>query len=1220
MKRILGLDTGTNSLGWAVVDKFDNGTYQLIRKGSLIFQEGVKIEKGIESSKAAERTSHRAIRKLYFRRRLRKIEVLKVLVKYKLCPMLTEYQLHEWHVHKTYPLTEAFMNWQRTNDNESKNPYYYRHICLHQQLDLNKETDRYILGRSFYHLAQRRGFLSNRLDSNEDSKENGTVKESISDLTEAMKTAGCEYIGDYFYTLYNSEKPQRIRNRYTDREEHYKAEFHAICERQHLPEEMTTALERALYFQRPLKSQRMGVGKCTMEKNKPRCAESHPDYEEFRMWSLINNIKVIGPYDVEPRNLNEEEIEKVFPMFFRKSKPNFDFEDIAKVIAGKGCYQNMKDDGDKPYKFNYRMTQSVSGCPTIAQLKDVFGEDWKNGIAESYILNVKTDGSQKSVDEMVNDVWNVLYSFSSDEMLMGFAKNKLQLDDGNAKKLVKIKLKKGFANLSLRAIRKILPFLKSGLIYSHAVTLANIPTIIGKETWERDKADLLPELIEYMSNFNASDESMQGTLDFCIKDLLKNRYDLKPGAAEKLYHPSMIETYPDAKIINGVYQLGSPRTNAIRNPMAMRSLHQLRKVVNLLLKEGVIDHKTEVHVEYARELNDANMRQAIADYNKVRETERKSYVEEIKELYKEETGKDIEPTEDDILKVQLWKEQEKICLYTGQQIGIADFIGPNPKFDIEHTIPRSAGGDYTQMNLTLCESRFNRETKKAQIPTQLSNHEEIMERLIPWKEKIETLTKDIDKLKRQSKACTTKESKDGVIRKRHLKELERDYWKGKYQRFTMTEIPEGFARRQGAGIGLVSKYAGLYLKSLFHKANDRRHSNVFVVKGAATAEFRKMWGIQNEYEKKSRDNHVHHCIDAITIACIGLEEYNKIAEFYRQEDCYRNGKGNKPQFDKPWPTFAEDMKNLEQSMLVVHSTPDNMPKRARKRIKTSKGEYIAKGDSARGSLHMDKFYGAIERDGEVRYVVRRPLDSFENIKDLDNIVDDAVRDSILRQIDGKAFKEAIKSPIYMNEDKGILIKKVRCFANSIKSPIDIRQHRDLSKKEYKHQFHVANDSNYMMAIYESEEKSKIKRDYKIIRNIDAACDFSSNIGCKTHIDVAPKVSDKGYPLKTILRIGTHVLLYENSPEEINLGNMADVTKRLYKITGISNLPVGKGYGQIVMRHHQEARNAKNIKIKNGSFKNGEEYRASILMLHTQFNALVEGCDFVINTLGEIKLL
>ena len=55
MERILGIDTGTNSLGWAIVDK-DESEYHLIAKGSNIFSEGVKIEKGIESSKAAERT------------------------------------------------------------------------------------------------------------------------------------------------------------------------------------------------------------------------------------------------------------------------------------------------------------------------------------------------------------------------------------------------------------------------------------------------------------------------------------------------------------------------------------------------------------------------------------------------------------------------------------------------------------------------------------------------------------------------------------------------------------------------------------------------------------------------------------------------------------------------------------------------------------------------------------------------------------------------------------------------------------------------------------------------------------------------------------------------------------------------------------------------------------------------------------------------------------
>ena len=59
-KRILGLDTGTNSLGWAVVDSDEYGNCNLVKCGDLIFQEGVKIEKGIELSKASERSGHRA--------------------------------------------------------------------------------------------------------------------------------------------------------------------------------------------------------------------------------------------------------------------------------------------------------------------------------------------------------------------------------------------------------------------------------------------------------------------------------------------------------------------------------------------------------------------------------------------------------------------------------------------------------------------------------------------------------------------------------------------------------------------------------------------------------------------------------------------------------------------------------------------------------------------------------------------------------------------------------------------------------------------------------------------------------------------------------------------------------------------------------------------------------------------------------------------------------
>lgn len=620
-KRILGIDTGTNSLGWAVVDKMENGNFSLINKGSLIFQEGVKVEKGIESSKAADRTSHRALRKQYFRRRLRKIEVLKVLVDFDWCPYLSDEALHLWHVKKEYPMDEAFISWQRTNDNFDENPYYYRHICLHEQLNLDKKADRYVLGRAMYHLAQRRGFLSNRLEQSND-EEAGKVKEGISSLSKSMSDAGCDYLGDYFYKIYKEKgNTERIRTRYTDREEHYKKEFYAICKQQNLSEKQISTLEKALYFQRPLKSQRQGVGKCTFEPKKARVADSHPAFELFRMLSFVNNIKVKGPYDIELRPLTTEEFEKAKPMFLRKSKPQFDFEDIAKAVAGKGKYQHVKEAGDKPYKFNYRMTQSVTGCPTIANLISVFGEDYDTAIAERYILS---DG--KSPEQMVNDVWNVLYSFQDKDKVKQWGKEKLQLSDEESEKFSKIRLTHSFASLSLAAIKKILPWLEQGLIYPHAVLMAKVPDIVGEDVWKSRGESITSELLSLISNFNPKDVTMTGTLDFCIKDILKDICDLEPGATEKLYHPSMIDTYPDAKKNSqGIYQLGSPRTNAIRNPMAMRSLHQLRKVVNALLLNGTIDSQTEVHIEYARELNDANKRKAISQWNKERENLRKKY-------------------------------------------------------------------------------------------------------------------------------------------------------------------------------------------------------------------------------------------------------------------------------------------------------------------------------------------------------------------------------------------------------------------------------------------------------------------------------------------------------------------------------------------------------------------------------------------------------------------
>lgn len=1213
MSKVLGLDLGTNSLGWALVNESDNG-YTLLDKGVEIFQEGVARDKNNEKPAVQDRTNARALRRHYFRRRLRKIELLKVLIRYDLCPPLTEEQLSAWRQKKQYPLDEEFLRWQRTDDNEDSNPYHDRYVALTERLDLGVRTQRWLLGRALYHLAQRRGFLSNRKEAG-DEKEDGTVKESIKNLSAEMEAAGCRYLGEYFYELYQHK--ERIRGKYTSRNEHYLAEFDAICNRQQLPDECRKALHRAIFFQRDLKSQKGAVGRCTFEPTKSRCPVSHPRFEEFRMLSFINNIRVTGPGDHMPRSLTSEEIETIRPLFFRRSKSYFDFEEIARKIAGKGQYACKEDCTEAPYRFNFSRTTTVSGCPVTASLMAIFGDDWLREARSLYLL-----GEGKSEEQVLNDIWHALFSFNDEERLREWACKNLQLTDEQAKAFAAIRLPQDYAALSLNAINKILPYLRCGYRYDEAVFLANLRTVLSKEVYADEvrrhaiEQDIALLLLDYKRNPYDKFDSKERRIADYFSD-----HGLDMSRLDRLYHPSKIETYPDAKPnAEGILQLGSPRTSAIRNPMAMRALFRLRDLINILLREEKIDRDTKIRIEFARGLNDANRRKAIEQYQREREAENRKYAEELRCQYAAETGREITPSEVELLKYRLWEEQQHVCPYTGRQIRISDFIGANPGFDIEHTLPRARGGDDSQMNKTLCENRFNREIKRAKLPTELSNHAEIMERIesFGWREKVESLQKQIAAQVRRSKGAASKSEKDSAIQRRHYLQMQLDYWRGKYERFTMTEIPEGFSNRQGVDIGIIGKYARLYLKTVF----DR----IYTVKGSTTAAFRKMWGLQEEYARKERVNHVHHCIDAITIACIGRREYDRWAQYVADEERFRYGESGKPRFEKPWPTFTEDVKAVADELLVAHHTPDNMAKQTRKKLRVrgriklnADGKPIyQQGDTARCRLHQETFYGAIEQNGDIRYVVRKALGQLQP-GDIDKIVDDAVRDRVREAIDEVGFKTAINSDeytIWMNREKGIPIRKVRIFTPNVTQPIALKKQRDLSDKEYKRDYHVANDGNYCMAIYEGhDKKGKPKRSFELVSNFEAAQYFKASADREARPDLVPLADANGFPLKCILKTGTIVLFYENSPAELYECTCKELTKRLYKVTAMA------AEGRVQFLFHQEARNQKTLTALYGAGASqfcqsnpSPKLRLSV----SNFNMLVEGYDFELTVTGEIK--
>ncbi len=1445
MAKILGLDLGTNSIGWAVVDDENEGK-KLQDKGVLIFSEGVKKEKGQEKSKAAERTGFRSARRIKFRRKIRKYQTLLVLAKHDMSPLTVE-EVKEWRKSnfKKYPAKPEFLEWLRTDEDKNINPYYNRDKA--SRVKVNK----YELGRALYHIAQRRGFLSNRLDQSDKGvvekhqpeleirineganaleiqqliieyfepfdilekkqkdlnagenelkklynslskilkekvtideikqklldrlfrKENlGAVKKNISELDEAIREANCKTLGQYFWELYQHDRnnsENKIRNNYTSRENHYLHEFEVIIKTQGLdgineakkdPSErysgVVKELYKAIFYQRPLKSQKGLIGKCSLEPNRTKCSVSRPEYELFRMYSFINTIKLKEPTAENYRFLTQKERADINSTFLRKSKPAFEFNDIKKILGLDNHY-------------NYKDKSTVSGCPTISNLRNVFSDDWENTIYENYtdkiIRNLKNDKQEevKSKEDVIADVWHVLSTFTSDEKLVDFAKNKLQLSRKDAEKFSKIHLKKDYASLSLYAIKKILPYLEKGLLYSHAVFMANMDKIIKPERWKNkeDRELIEKEIGEIVNNHQEENKmlfAVNSALKICFdnhqtyskeaetgykddvekqlkKEFGQKTWDNKPNKESlfseafdifiqhlkdrkhaaikridekvmeflsdndlliphtfnKLYHPSDIEKFRSVKLtdrngnvikIDGkeAIGLGSPDVGFIKNPMAMKALHQLKKLINTLILEGQIDENTKVNIELSRQLNDANKRKAIEKWQNDRKELFQEYEKKIKELYKIETGNELKEVTDediekftyaleqrkdkklvskeDVIKYALWEEQNHICIYTGKTISLSSFLGANPQFDIEHTLPRSRSWDNSQMNKTLCDKTYNQQTKKERMPIELSekDYSEILPRIQHWKDKYEALANEIEKKKRSTRGATEKEQKDKLIQDRHYLQMEHDYWKGKYNRFVMEEIKEGFKNSQAVDIGIISKYATAYLKSVFKK--------VYSVKGEMVSEYRKAWGLHDtfkdkwgrtQYKPKDRSNHIHHCIDAVTIACMNKNKYDKLAHAWGLEDKGEFDKAKKElENEKPWDTFTQDVRNLENEVFIVHQNKDVLPiqtkKKFRKRGKIQRdknGKIIyQQGDSVRGSLHLDTFYGAIAKDkkGEVQkddagnikpnYVVRKELSKLKK-SDVANIVDNNIR-AIVEQAEKDnliSFNNngaKVNETIWQNKDKQIPLKKVRVFTPSVKSPLkDFKKHPEhfRSQKTYKQQYNVVNEENYCMAIYEGfDKKGKPKRDFELVNNVDAGEYYKlSNKSHRANHDLVPNPHLKsGLPLKYILKKGILVLMYDKNPDEI--WELSDNQKlgRLYEIT---QLDVEK-YAEIKLLHHQEAREKKEITkfmgLKTGmkGGKNLDNYRKFpwIKIGYTTFDCIVENIDFKILPTGKIE--
>lgn len=772
---------------------------------------------------------------------------------------------------------------------------------------------------------------------------------------------------------------------------------------------------------------------------------------------------------------------------------------------------------------------------------------------------------------------------------------------------------------------------------------------------------------------------------------------------KKIYHHSDISTYPPAMPDeNGEVKMGSPKTGSFKNPMAMRTLQELKKLLNYLIETHQIDTDTRVVVEVARQLNDANKRWAIETWQRQREAENMEFAAAIDELAKQEkvtadsknvsdidkmrlwyeqnneesvpeisetkkeikgirwtenkkqSYKEITAKKTAIEKYRLWKEQNCICIYTGQIISMSDLFDINV-IDFEHTLPRSKSFDDSLANKTVCFKAYNRTVKRNKLPSELQNYEQdgggytaILPRLKNWEEKIERIKQQIDFWQTKSKKAADKQWKDDAIRQKHLWKMELEYWSSKVERFKVQEITSGFKNSQLVDTQLISKYAMHYLKTFFEKVD--------VQKGEVTAIFRKIYAIQPQDfdEKKDRSKHSHHAKDATVLTLIPQaakrEEILK-AYFETLE------RGDRFQTLRPFPAFNVNfIFEIDDNILINSLNNIQFLSKAKKIIRKrgkvqlvegTNREKVATGDSIRGQLHQETFYGAIKpaklgedgrmqkdengnfiQEDKLKFTIRVPFQykskpdapGFKTWEEIEKqVVDSGLKAQIKKQIDSVGgLKEAFEEGIYLLDKNGNphgnKIRHIRVWA-SVAEPLQIKKQTYLSSKEYKQHYYAANATNSYFALYDDKEKTKKDFDFRNLMEVAQSLSVESikteNDLFAQFISIKKGKTEKQLDLKYILKPGLRVIFLKENESKSDLSG-ADFFKRLYVYSSFEK------DGRLNLRYHLEARNKIEENYKDSEI-DWETPKPTLRFSYAKYDFLVEGYDFEIMMDGTVKL-
>lgn len=297
-------------------------------------------------------------------------------------------------------------------------------------------------------------------------------------------------VGQWLIKRLDSNPNTSLKNQPFYRQD-YLDEFEQLWETQaQYHKELTPELKHeirdiTIFYQRKLKSQKWLVSNCPFE-NRKVCPKSSPLFQLFRIWQTLNNVTVT--IDGEEYTLNDDQKAILGRELTYKEK-------LSKSDAIKLLFMKSKgiDLNFSTLEGNRTMASMLNAAKDIVSLSGHGEYDFSKLPAERIldIINSVFKGLGFSSDWLTIDteaddlenepqmrLWHLIYSFeddnsaTGDEKLVEHIMNMLNLPKEYARLFANMRLEDDYCGLSSKAIKRILPFMTAGHIYSEACALA----------------------------------------------------------------------------------------------------------------------------------------------------------------------------------------------------------------------------------------------------------------------------------------------------------------------------------------------------------------------------------------------------------------------------------------------------------------------------------------------------------------------------------------------------------------------------------------------------------------------------------------------------------------------------------------------------------------------------------------------------------------------------